>query len=412
MKIRPKLTLVALTGLNLVNYVDRQVLPAVLQPLQAELHLDKTQAGFATTAFMLGYFATAPFFGMLGDRMARKWLIAAGVLVWSVGTILTGFSGGIVSLLLYRCVVGVGEASYGTLSPGWIADLFSSRHRNDALSFFYVAIPIGSALGYLLGGEVGDRHGWRMAFYCAGVPGLVCALALLALREPPRGASDDASDGAVAAARPASGWRNYLVLLKNGPYLLVVLGYVAQTFAVGGFAVWAPSFLQEVRGMEFKAADRFFGIALAATGLAATVLGGLAASAWQRRSRSGYAAVLGLSATFAAPLAFAAFLVADVALARALLVATMFFLFFATGPVNTLLLETVPATMRSSAMAASIFAMHLFGDLWSPTLVGYVAERSSFASAVLILPAALVVNAAAWLALIPIVRRRPAAAAG
>jgi hypothetical protein len=154
--------------------------------------------------------------------------------------------------------------------------------------------------------------------------------------------------------------------------------------------------------MEFKAADRFFGIALAAC--SAGGVGG------QRRGRSGYAAVLGLSATLVAPLAFAAFLVADVALARALLVATMFFLFFATGPVNTLLLETVPSTMRSSAMAASIFAMHLFGDLWSPTLVGYVAERSSFSRAVLILPAALVVNAAAWLALIPVVRRKPAAA--
>lgn len=408
MKLRPKLTLLALTGLNLVNYVDRQVLPAVLQPLQEDLKLDKTQAGFATTAFMLGYFATAPFFGALGDRMARKWLIAAGVVVWSLGTILTGAAGGVVSLLLYRCLVGVGEASYGTLSPGWIADLFARRQRNNALSFFYVAIPIGSALGYLLGGEVGALHGWRSAFYVAGVPGLVFALALLGLKEPPRGASDAGDAGApdaAGAARPAGGWRTYAALLKNRPYVLVVFGYVAQTFAVGGFAAWAPSFLQEVRGMEFRDADRFFGIALAATGLGATVIGGLVSSAWQRRSRSGYAATLGLSALLAAPLAFFAFVDRDVARARVLLVATMFFLFFATGPVNTLLLETVPATMRSSAMAASIFAMHLFGDLWSPALVGYVAEKTSFERAVLILPAALVVSAAAWLALIGVVRR-------
>ena len=405
MKLRPKLTLLALTGLNLVNYLDRQVLPAVLQPLQEDLKLDKTQAGFATTAFMLGYFATAPFFGALDDRLARKWLIAAGVVVWSVGTILTGAAGGIVSLLLYRCLVGVGEASYGTLSPGWIADLFSSRQRNNALSFFYVAIPIGSALGYLLGGEVGHSHGWRSVFYVAGVLGLVFGLALLGLKEPQRGASDAGASDAAGAAHPAGGWRAYKQLLKNRPYLLVVFGYVAQTFAVGGFAAWAPSFLQEVRGMEFRDADRFFGIALAATGLGATVLGGLVSSAWQRRSRSGYAATLGLSALLAAPLAFAAFVDRDVARARAFLVATMFCLFFATGPVNTLLLETVPATMRSSAMAASIFAIHLFGDLWSPALVGYVAEQTSFERAVLILPAALVVSAAAWLALIGVVRR-------
>ena len=411
MKLRPKLTLLALTGLNLVNYVDRQVLPAVLQPLQEDLKLDKTQAGFATTAFMLGYFATAPFFGALGDRLARKWLIAAGVVVWSIGTILTGAAGGVVSLLLYRCLVGVGEASYGTLSPGWIADLFESRRRNIALSFFYVAIPIGSALGYLLGGEVGASHGWRSAFYVAGVPGLVFALALLGLKEPRRGASDASEGGeggapdAAGATRPPGGWRTYAQLLKNRPYLLVLVGYVAQTFAVGGFAAWAPSFLQEVRGMEFREADRFFGIALAATGLGATLLGGFVSSAWQRRSRSGYAATLGLSALLAAPLAFAAFVDHDVARARVLLAATMFCLFFSTGPVNTLLLETVPAAIRSSAMAASIFAIHLFGDLWSPTLVGYVAEKSSFERAVLLLPAALVVNAAAWLVLIGVVRR-------
>ena len=392
----PTTTLLALTGLNLFNYLDRQVLPAVLQPLQADLHLSKTQAGLATTAFMLGYFVTAPFFGYLGDRMPRKWLVAAGVVVWSAGTMLTGWAGGFVTLLVFRVLVGVGEASYGTLSPGWIADLYAPSRRNNALSVFYVAIWIGSALGYVLGGEIGSRYGWRWAFIWAGAPGVLLALGLLFLREPRRGASEPA--GAAPAITPPSGWAAYASLTKNPAYVLTVLGYVAQTFAVGGFAAWAPVFLQEVHGMEFAAADHFFGVALAVTGLTATFLGGFAATRWQRRSPAGYAWTLGLSAAVAAPLAFAAFMVHDVALARGFLAGAMFFLFISTGPVNTLILETVPVGMRASAMAASIFAIHLFGDLWSPPIVGFLADQTKrFDRAVLVLPVALIVCAGFWL---------------
>lgn len=410
--IWPAGALAALTGINLFNYLDRQVLPAVLTPLKAELGLSDGELGTVAVAFMLGYFLTSPFFGYLGDRVPRKWLIVLGILVWSLGTVLSGWAHGYLELILYRVLVGLGEASYGTISPGWIADLYPPARRNWRISIFYVAIPVGSALGYIIGGTVAAHWGWRAAFLWAGAPGFLLALALLALREPVRGASDRTGEGSPAAPAAAlSGLASYARLLGLPTYLLVVAGYVAQTFAVGGFAFWAPTFLHRVHGMDLEPADHFFGLSLVLTGLSATLAGGWAGTVWNRRNPAGYAWVLALSAAAAAPAAFAAFLLPDLALAKAALVAAMFFIFLPTGPTNTLILETVPAAMRASAMAASIFAIHFFGDLWSPKVIGVLSDRFDLQKAVLwTLPEALVICAFfwAWLALVQV--RTPAAA--
>ena len=392
----PAGTLAVLAGINLLNYLDRYVLPAVLTPIKDELHLSDSRLGALASAFMLGYFLTSPIFGYLGDRLPRKHLIAIGVVVWSVGTVFSGRAGAYAELVLFRVLVGVGEASYGTISPAWIADLYGRKWRNNALSIFYAAIPVGSALGYLAGGLIAARWGWHSAFYAAGAPGLVLGLGLLRLREPARGASDPGEGPRAAGPR---GFRTYAALFGIRPYLLVVAGYVAQTFALGGFAFWAPTFLYRVHGMSVRSAAVFFGESLVVTGLVATVLGGFLATAWQRRSPAGYARVLALSALAAVPFSLAAFLMPDATLAKAALIGAMFLIFIPTGPVNTLILETVPAGMRASAMAASIFAIHLFGDLESPNLVGLISDRlgGDLQRAVLwTLPAALAASAVFW----------------
>jgi MFS family permease len=406
----PVFSLVALTGLNLLDYLDRQVLAAVLTPLKDELHLSDEQLGTIATAFMLGYFLTSPIFGYLGDRLPRKWLIAAGVFVWSLGTVLSGHATTFAGLICFRSLVGFGEASFGTISPGWIADLFPSSRRNNALSVFYLAIPVGSALGYILGAVIAAHYGWRSAFLWVGAPGLLLALGLLFLREPARGANDPAPAASTPVA--ANGPAIYLQLLHRRDYLLVVAGYVAQTFAMGGFAFWAPTFLHRIHGMDLQSAGTFFGGALVLTGLTATLLGGFSATAWQKRTGTGYAWVMALSAVLAVPAAFASFLLPNLAAAKAALVISMFLLFLSTGPVNTLIIETVPVVMRASAMAASIFAIHLFGDLWSAKFVGLLSDRwGSLQQAVLwVLPGALVVSAFFWAWLVAQTpRRRPAA---
>ncbi len=397
------MALVILTGLNLCNYLDRYILPAVLGPIERDLKLTDGEFGTIATIFMVGYFVTAPVFGYLGDRLSRRWLIAFGVAVWCAGTMLSGTAHGIGALICFRILVGVGEASYGTLSPSWIADLYPPARRNNALSIFYVAIPVGSALGYIVGGGLAAAYGWRVAFMVAGLPGLLFAAALLFQAEPRRGASDPATATPGAPdARGAGGIRGavriYGGLLRLRDYRLVVLGYVAQTFALGAFGTYAAAFLERSHHLKYADADRFFGSSLVLTGLAATAVGGVLGTAWQKRSAAGYASVLALSGVLAVPASFAAFLVPDLGWAKVSLVAAMFLLFLSTGPVNTLILETVPIAERAAAVAASIFAIHLFGDLWSPMLVGWLSTRlGDLKEAILLtLPGAVVLCGVFW----------------
>ena len=402
-QLTPFWILFILTGLNLLNYLDRSILNAVRTPLATEFHIGYGDSGRTVTAFMVGYFVTSPFFGYLGDRLARKWLIAVGIFVWSLGTLLTGFATGLSVLLFYRVLVGLGEASYATISPSLISDAFPPLKRNNALTIFYVAIPVGSALGYILGGEIAAHRTWRDAFIWAGIPGLLLAVVLLPFDEPRRGQAELGATESVAKPTP----RDYLILLKNPDYQLVVWGYVAYTFALGAFAFWGPTFLETVHHLSNQHAADFFGAVLVLTGLVGTLLGGFAATAWRKRNPAGYAWMLAGSILLAVPVSLAAFLCSNRVATMALLAGAMLLLFLSTGPVNTLILETVPMNLRASAMALSIFMIHLFGDMWSPELVGRLADawNRDLSKAVLILPVALLLGGILWLILA--VRTRP-----
>jgi len=395
--LSPTWILVILTGLNLFNYLDRFVLSAVLTPLQKDLGINDGQAGRLVTAFMLGYFVTSPAFGWLGDRCSRKWLIAAGIFVWSLGTILTGFAPTFVMMILFRVLVGLGEASYATISPSLISDSFAPAKRNNALTIFYVAIPVGAALGTIIGGVIAANWGWRHAFIWAGAPGLFLALVMLPFAELKRGQAEDKT--AEAAKRPSV--RDILNLIRIPDYVLVVFGYTAYTFALGAFGHWGPTFLYRTHGVAVEQAATFFGAVLVVAGLVGTLIGGFAATAWQKHNRAGYAWTLGLSVLAAVPLAFGAFLASSALWSMIFLAAAMFLLFLPTGPVNTLILETAPVNMRASAMAISIFTIHLFGDMWSPEIVGRLSDAfdGNLQKAVLILPVALIVASALWLGL-------------
>ena len=382
-------TLILLTGLNLFNYFDRYVLSAVLPSLQSDLKLDDSQAGHLATVFMLGYFLTSPFFGWLGDRTSRKWLIAGGIFVWSASTVMTGFSGTLAILLFWRAMVGIGEASYATISPAWLSDVYPPEKRNNALTIFYTAIPIGAALGSVIGGVIAASYGWRHAFIWAGAPGLLLALLLLPFREPARTGTH--------AGQHLPGFKDVLGLFKNRDYNLSVWGYAAYTFALGAMAHWGPSFLHRAHGMEVKKAAEFFGYVLVGAGLIGTMTGGLAATAWQKRHRSGYAGTLALSMLLGAPAAWVAFTSPSPTTSMAALAIAMFCCFLGTGPINTLILESAPTALRASAMAGSIFVIHLFGDMWSPGIVGTLSDHwSSLSRALLILPGVLLIAGALW----------------
>lgn len=403
-KLTPFWTLFLLTGLNLVNYFDRAVLTSVLPLIQAKsggLGLNDSQGGWLGTAFMLGYFITSPVFGYFGDRSSRKWLIAIGVFVWSVGTVLTGFAGTFALMIGFRVLVGVGEASYATISPSYISDTFGTEKRNNALTVFYSAIPVGAALGVLIGGMIAAKWGWRHAFIIAGAPGLLLALLLLPFEEPERGAAD----GTGHLPKPVVA--DVFQLFRMPQYMFVVGGYVAYSFALGAFGHWGPTFLHRVHSMTLVNAAKTFGVMLAIAGILGTFIGGYAATAWHKRNPAAYAWVLGLSVLVAVPAAAGAFLATTQTAAMICLAAAMFLLFLGAGPVNTLILESVPPNLRASAMALSIFLIHLFGDVPSPLLVGQLSDylkelnpaapSHSLRQALLILPVALGVCSALWL---------------
>jgi len=387
--------LALLTGLNLLNYLDRYVMSAVLAPLQGDLRLDDADGGALASAFMLGYFLTAPVFGYLGDRFPRKYLMLGGVLVWSLATVGSGLAQNFAQLFAIRVVVGVGEACFVIISPSWISDLFAKTRRNTAITLFYVAIPFGSAVGFAIGGWFAQRGEWRDAFFWAGLPGLLLALSLLMLREPLRGEADGLAGEVTRHPKPAL--REVAGLLLNGPYHLLAWGYTAQVFAIGAFGVWGPKFLYLVHGLSLGHANAIFGEMLAGAGLFGTLAGGFIATGLRKRTPAGYAWVMALSIFLAIPVSFFALTVGDATYSLIGLGFSMFFLFLPTGPITSQIFEIVPVHLRASAIALCTFIIHLFGDFSSPPLVGAVSDATrSLQKGVLILPAVLLIGAVLW----------------
>lgn len=384
-------TLALLAGVNLLNYLDRFVVSALVESLRADLGLSDLRLGVLMTGFIVVYSLASPVFGALGDRGRRPLLLAVGVALWSLATLLSGFAAGFVTLLLARAAVGIGEAAYATITPGLLADHFERARRGRAFAFFFAAIPVGSALGYVVGGLVDRSFGWRAAFLVAGLPGILLALLISRLPDPPRGALDGAPP---TAPRPLlQAWR---ALAGNRPYALAVLGYAAYTFAVGALAFWMPAFLERTRGVPRTAATIQFGAVVVVTGLAGTLVGGWIADALRRRIANADLWVCGASALLSAPLAFVALTAEAPGLYLASLVAGQLLLFASTGPINDVIVAVVPPAERATASAVSIFVIHALGDVPSPALVGALSDRTSLGSAILVVPVAIAAAGLLW----------------
>jgi len=386
--------LAVLTGINLLNYLDRWIVAALAESMKhSELRLSDAQLGSLMTGFLVVYMATAPLFGSLGDRRSRPRLLGLGVAIWSVATALAGFARSFAALFLARAAVGIGEAAYGTISPALLADSFPRERRGRVLAVFFAAIPVGSALGYIVGGLVDRYLGWRSAFFVAGVPGLVLAGLVLRLYDPPRGAQDP--DAPVAPVVPAAR-AAYDALLRNRTYVLTVLGYAAYTFAIGALAFWTPSFLERTRGISKAHATVQFGAVVVATGFVGTYAGGWLGDRLLRRSRQAYLWLSGLVTLVAAPLTLVALTAVTPAVYWTAIVAAELCLFASTGPINSTIVNVVDPGMRATAVAFSIFAIHVLGDVPSPSLVGVISDARTLGEAMLIIPAAVLVGGAIW----------------
>jgi MFS family permease len=386
--------LAVVTLLNFLNYIDRYILAAVLPRIQTELGLTNTQAGLLATAFLVAYFITSPFFGILGDRLSRTRLMAVGVSAWSLATAATGIMRTFGQLMFARSFVGIGEAAYATISPALLSDYFPRAQRGRAFAIFYVAIPVGAAVGYLLGGLIEPHLGWRAAFYVVGLPGIILSFLALTAPDPPRGAAEAEPDAALMPEPLRATLRGFM---QNWTYSGTVLGYAAYTFALGGLAYWMPGYLEQARGLDLSRANYIVGTVTVLAGLGGTFAGGYAGDFLAARMKHGQLWLCGLSGIAAIVPTWFALTVASAPAYLVWFFLAEFLLFLSTGPVNVVIVSVVPVHSRAMAMAVSIFTIHLLGDAISPPVIGALADRSSLAQAVLIVPAAIALSGLLWI---------------
>ncbi len=429
-----RLSLILLLCINLVNYIDRYVLAAV-EPLIAKDVLaaddpnSQSKMGLLATAFMVSYMLTAPVFGWLGDRFKRWGLIGIGVLLWTIASGASGLShdaglylktagigwlSGFGVLLLTRCFVGVGEGAYGPIAPSIISDMYPVARRGQVLSWFYIAIPVGSALGYVIGGKIGAAYGWPWAFFAVVPPGIILGIWCFFRREPAR--------VVVPADKQLSRGDAFRVLLRNRSYVLNVLGMTAMTFAIGGVSFWMPRYIGQRLMSEgivigelaleraTAQANAMFGPIVVVTGILATLSGGWLGDKLRTRYSGSYFLVSGIAMLVGFPL-FIGVLFTPFPYCWALIALAVFCLFFNTGPTNTIIANVTPSAIRSTAFAMCILTIHALGDAISPFVIGLVSDSAkSMNAGFAVVSVTILISGVFWLMGVPHLARDTAAA--
>ena len=374
------LAFLLLTALNFVNYIDRYILPGVQELVKKEFHVSDSAIGSITFWFFLTYMLSAPLTGWLGDHFPRKPLIVICAIAISLVNLLTGTVHVFDSLLFRHAILGIGEASFGIYAPVMLSDYYPEEQRNRVLTLFYTAIPVGAAIGYLLGEIVGSRYGWRMPFYVSAVPGMVIGILMLFfLKEPKKGASEVSlkpSLGAEPTAKPES-LKLIAQLAINPRYMYATMGMAMTVFSLGGISAWMPSFLER-GGLSPTKIGIIFGAIVAGGGLGGTAIGGWWAQRWLKTNHRALYLVSAWSAALTVPPALLCFFGPHATMLPALAFA-MFFIMMGTGPLNAAIINSVPASIRSSALAIEMLLIHLFGDTPSPKIIGIISDHSNLA---------------------------------
>jgi MFS family permease len=389
-----------LTGVNFLNYIDRQILPTVATSIQHDLHLSDTEYGAMEGALLISFTVLAPLFGWLGDRFSRTKLMAIAAVVWSLATGLTaigdhspaylpGFtlhiplaglaialSGLAVTLCFVRAIVGVGESSYSTITPTLIADYFPPVRRATALGVFQIAIPMGFALGIVIASALDYLFGWRMAFMIVGLPGLITALFVWKLQEPVRGTTETHAEPTTPS--PTEKRQPFLStcwnILSTRDWLLSTAGYAALTFVLGAFASYAKKLLEEDKHMGKFSAGIALGVIIFVGGFAGSFGGGWIADRVAAKVRGGYFLVCAASSLLGIVPAVLALALHQPVLFLPAIFFTVFFLFINNAPFHAILVGSVPPAIRATAMALNIVAIHLLGDVISRVGVGVLSD--------------------------------------
>jgi len=318
------------------------------------------------------YALVCPVAGWFGDRQPRLRLAAIGVFVWSAATFASGLAPTYAWLLVARAVIGAGEASYAVVTPSLLSDCYPPERRARMLSVFYAALPIGSALGYIVGGKIGEAYGWREAFFVAGAPGAVLAFVLLLLTEPRRGAMDPP---AAAAPVPLDLRSSLRALRRRRSYVVNTAAQIIYTFAMGGLATWMPTYFVRERGLGLAAASTTFGLILVVAGFVGTLAGGRIATLVAARRPGADFTVSGWALVGSIVFTCLAVLAPQPSVFWPAMFVTLVLLFVNVGPLNAAMANVLPAELRARGFAVTTMLIHLLGDAASPWIIGEVSDR-------------------------------------
>jgi len=364
---RTSLSLSLILALGVVCMFDQGIIGALLTPIKTSLRLSDEQFARIAAVFTVAGMAGAPIFGWLGNRFGRRRVLFAGIVIWSLASIGSGFAGGIAVLLVWRGLTGFGEASYQSLAPSWLADLYRPKWRNVVFSLYMLRNKVGGALAFGIGGWLATRYDWQTAFIVSGVPGLGLALLLLLVKEPRPGESDGAAEG----ARPLS-FRQGLVVFRH-------TGYVLHLFALTLFFIgmttqmWVPSYLTRTFQVPNGAASGFLSAVLLYT-LPAGLIGGYLSSLLLRQVRGGFAGFLSGTSLVTAVVFWFAYTSNDLATAKTLVVVAIAVFGFSAGTLTTLIVETVPPDLRASAASFSALLTGGISGIVGPELIGILSD--------------------------------------
>src|SRR5213594_1045294 len=284
--------LLLLLGINLLNYIDRQILAALEPDIRASFFAPgdvnaMTKTGLLGDAFFVTYMISAPILGFLADRISRWIIVGSAVILWSLASGGSGLAATFAILFATRICVGIGEGGYGPAAPTILSDLFPIETRGRIMAIFCAAIPVGSALGYVIGGLVGAHLGCRWAFYLVTPPGLLLGLLCFWQRDP------RVTGGHLTQKSPRRSVRDYLRLFRTRSYLINCVAQTLMTFVTGGLGFWAAAYLR-YRNQSPEVGMTVFGLITVVAGLVSTLLGGVVADRLRSRFGGSYFWVSGI----------------------------------------------------------------------------------------------------------------------
>jgi MFS family permease len=348
-----------------------------------------TKTGLLGDAFFVTYMLSAPILGLLADRISR-WLIVGGaVILWSLASGASGLAATFAILFATRICVGIGEGGYGPAAPTILSDLYPIERRGRIMAIFCAAIPVGSALGYVIGGLIGAHLGWRWAFYLVTPPGLLLGLLCFRQRDP-RIASHH-----LVQKSPRRSMRDYLNLFRTRSYLINCVAMTLMTFVTGGLGFWASAYLR-YRNQSPNVGMTIFGVITVIAGLISTLLGGVVADKLRSRFAGSYFLVSGIGMLIACPF-FVATLYIPFPAAWIPMFVAIFFLFLNTGPSNTALANVSLPAVRATAFAVNILVIHALGDVQAFWLLGYIGGHTNMHVAFLFVSGIILVSGLVWL---------------